>query len=253
MLLVDDVVEERRLVRTALRFRGDFEVVGEAADGREAVTLAGDLQPDIVVLDIGLPDLAGQEVLSGIRGASPETRVVVFSGSEPASSPGIAEHVEAYVLKDADIDYLTDLLEAVGRRPAVQASLELPGDITSPRDARVFVRNTLESWEGSDRVLDDALLVVTELVANAVTHAGTRCVVRLSKGPNSVRVEVIDFGGGTPDPMPPSITRNHGRGLHLIDALTAAWGVEPVAPDGKMVWAELMRNGDSSQHQSLSN
>jgi hypothetical protein len=41
--------------------------------------------------------------------------------------------------------------------------------------------------------------------------------------------------------MPPSATRSSGRGLHLIDALTAAWGVEPAPEGGKTVWAELLR------------
>ena len=245
MLLVDDVVEERRLVRTALRFRGDFTVVGEAADGHEAVALAEELQPDIVVLDIGLPDLAGRDVLTGIRSVASDAQVVVFSGTEPEASAGIVEHVEGYVLKDADIDYLIDLLQAIGGRRAVEASTTLPSDLASPSGAREFVRATLSEWN-LDELLDDALLVVTELVANAITHAGTHCTLNLSMTATSLRVEVIDYGAGTPDPMPPSITRNHGRGLHLIDALTAAWGVDPVPTGGKMVWAELMRNDDSS-------
>ena len=245
MLLVDDVVEERRLVRTALRFWGDFTVVGEAADGHEAVALAEALQPDIVVLDIGLPDLAGREVLTGIRSAAPDAQVVVFSGTEPDAAAGIAEQVEGYVLKDADIDYLVDLLQAVGGRRAVESSTTLPSDLASPSEAREFVRATFGEWN-LDELLDDALLVVTELVANAITHAGTRCTLNLSMTATSLRVEVVDYGAGTPDPMPPSMTRNHGRGLHLIDALAAAWGVEPLPSGGKMVWAELMRNGESS-------
>jgi CheY-like chemotaxis protein len=94
VLLVDDVPEVRRLVRTALRFRGLFSVVGEAADGTTAITLTEQLRPDIVVLDIGLPDLAGKEVLTGLRVALPSVKVVVFSGTEPEDSAGIADEVE---------------------------------------------------------------------------------------------------------------------------------------------------------------
>jgi anti-sigma regulatory factor (Ser/Thr protein kinase) len=89
--------------------------------------------------------------------------------------------------------------------------------------------------------MDDALLVVSEMVTNAVTHAASPCELRISVSPVAVRVEVVDRGTGTPDPMPPSTTRTGGRGLHLVDALTAAWGVEPQAEGGKTVWAELLR------------
>jgi CheY-like chemotaxis protein/anti-sigma regulatory factor (Ser/Thr protein kinase) len=250
VLLVDDVVDARRLVRTALRFRGDFAIAGEASNGHEAVALASELQPDIVVLDLGLPDLAGQDVLRGIRHAAPAAKVVVFSGMDPETS-GLTERVEGYVLKDADIDYLTELLETVARESDVQASMTLPPDLASAGGARDFVRSVLERW-GTVGIVDDAALVVTELVANAIVHARTECEIRLSMGPNSLRIEVVDFGAGTPDPMLPSVTRNHGRGLHLIDALTAAWGVEPLeAGNGKRVWAELLYDGDTSESDAL--
>jgi DNA-binding NarL/FixJ family response regulator len=238
VLLVDDVLETRRLIRTALRFRGSFVVAGEAADGREAVALAEQTKPDVVVLDVGLPDLAGQDVLTRIRHVSPTSRVMIFSGVEPDPDSGLAHRVEAVVLKDADLDYLVDLLEDLGRQRAVQATLSLGASLESPATARSFVRSTLADWD-VDGVTDDVQLVVTELVANAVTHAGTGCDLRLSVSPAALRVEVIDYGAGTPDPMPPSMTRNHGRGLHLIDALTLAWGVEPLPQSSKLVWAEL--------------
>ncbi|HVU91674.1 MAG TPA: ATP-binding protein [Jatrophihabitans sp.] len=240
VLLVDDVLEVRRLVRTALRFRGQFSVVGEAADGTTAIQLTEQLRPDIVVLDIGLPDLAGREVLTGLRRALPTVKVVVFSGTEPEDSAGIAEQVEGYALKDSELDYLVELLEKIGRERTGQSAVRLPADLSSAREARDFTRSVLDQWHAPD-VLDDALLVVSEMVTNAVTHAASSCELRISVSPEAVRVEVVDRGAGTPDPMPPSATRIGGRGLHLIDALTAAWGVEPEDGGGKTVWAELLR------------
>ncbi len=114
VLLVDDVVEVRRLVRTSLRFRGGFEVVGEAADGAEAVRLASQLRPDVVVLDLGLPDIAGREVLTRVRAAAPGSKVVVFSGLEILDRTWIADQGASFVLKDADLGYLVELLESVG-------------------------------------------------------------------------------------------------------------------------------------------
>src|SRR6478735_1274658 len=77
VLLVDDVVEVRRLVRTSLRYRGGFEVVGEAADGEEAVRLAARLRPDVVVLDLELLEIAGHDLLSRVRAAAPAAKIVM--------------------------------------------------------------------------------------------------------------------------------------------------------------------------------
>jgi DNA-binding NarL/FixJ family response regulator len=243
VLLVDDVVEVRRLLRTALRLRGGFEVVGEAADGAEAVRLAADLQPDIVVLDLGLPDLAGREVLTGIRGASPGSNVVVFSGTDAADEEWVKDNVEGYVLKDAAVDYLVDLLEVVGQGVLAQAVLDLPEDPTSAALARRFTDRTVTSWELVD-LLDDALLIVSELAANAVTHARSPARLTLSLKPAALRIEVMDAGAGTPEPQPLTDSGEHGRGMFLIGFLSTAWGMESVGPQGKLVWAELARTPD---------
>ena len=240
VLLVDDVVDVRRLVRTALRFRGGFEVVGEAPDGGEAVRLAGDLKPDVVVLDLGLPDLAGREVLTRIRDQSPGSKVVVFSGVEPADRDWIADQVEGYVLKEADLDYLVDLLASVGHPREDVRSMDLPQGFTSPALARRFVAQTLTAWN-LGRVLDDALLIASELATNAVTHAESPCRLRLSLTDTSLRIDVTDAGQGTPEPQPESFTEEHGRGLHLVAALTTAWGLDVIPGEGKVVWAELAR------------
>ena len=242
VVLVDDVAEIRQLVRTALRFRGVFSVVGEASDGAGALEVAEREQPDVVVLDIGLPDLAGQDVLTGLRERSPQSKVVIFSGMQPADAGEIARRVEGYALKDNELDYLVELLEKLGSAPAGQTAMHLPALLTSANTARAFTREALAEWNITD-VVDDTLLVVTELVNNAVTHAQSECHLRLSVNATAVRVEVIDRSTETPEPLAPSSTRDHGRGLHLVDALTAAWGVERVDDSSKMVWAELRRSG----------
>lgn len=227
-------------MRTALRLRGTFDVVAEAGDGTEAVRLAETLQPDIVVLDLGLPDLAGREVLSHIRVKSPGSKVVVFSGVDAPDRTWIADHVDGYVVKDADVEYLVDLLESVGRHRHAEASIDLPHALTSAGEARRFVTDHVTEWK-LDELLDDALLVTSELATNAVTHADSACRIRLSLSRAALRIDVIDTGAGTPEPQPESRTAEHGRGLHLVDALTAAWGLEIVPGEGKLVWAELPR------------
>jgi len=235
VVLVDDVPQVRLLVRTALRLRGGFHVVGEAGDGSGAVRLAAELLPDIVVLDLGLPDIAGQEVLTRVRQGSPDSKIVIFSGND---APEITERVEGYVPKDADIDYLVDLLQTLGHRRTQAVVLALPASPTSVSRARRFLRTTLHEWN-LERLAEDAQIVVSELVTNAVTHAKSAPELRLSLNGSTVRVEVRDDGTGTPEPQPPSATGEHGRGMHLVAALAAAWGMDLPHDDGKVVWAEL--------------
>ncbi|MFL5114010.1 MAG: response regulator transcription factor, partial [Microvirga sp.] len=114
VLIVDDVADVRRLVRIALRYRGGFEVVGEAQAGLQAVELAIELRPDVVLLDLGLPDLAGRDVLTRLRETSPAAKVVVFTGMDREDRAWFEQHTAGFVLKGDDLDYLVDLLDDVG-------------------------------------------------------------------------------------------------------------------------------------------
>ena len=226
----------RVLVRTALRAEGGFDVVGEAGDGAQAVAMAEALRPDIVVLDLGLPDIAGHEVITRIRATSPASKVVVFSGTDDPDS-WIAENVEGYVAKDAEIAYLVQLLGSLEQRER-EATLELSQSPTSVRAARQFATEVLAQWR-LDSLIDDALLVVSELATNAVTHASSSCRLRLAHRPSTLRIDVLDTGAGTPDPRAATSSDENGRGLLIVDALAAAWGLEQVPGRGKLVWAEL--------------
>lgn len=238
VVLVDDVSDVRAVVRAALSVRGGFEVVGEAPDGNSAVELAEKMQPDVVVLDVGLPDLAGREVLTRIRERSPLTKLIVFSGT-PNESATVAKHADAVVRKDVDIEYLIDILHALGAHRGQDAQLHLGPEAESVPAARRFARSVLQRWNLPE-LLDEVLLIVSELVTNAVTHARSPARLRLGYESGRVRVEVADEGGGTPDPSAAGAQAEHGRGLHLVATFAAAWGVDQT-PSGKIVWAELVR------------
>jgi anti-sigma regulatory factor (Ser/Thr protein kinase) len=177
-------------------------------------------------------------VLTRVRACAPGSKVVVFSGLETVDRAWIRAHSEGYVLKDSDLGYLVDLLESVGRAPEAEAVIDLPNDLSSVAEARRFVRKRLREWDIYDP-LDDALLVVSELAANALTHARSSYRIRLSATSVALRIEVDDGGAGTPEPQPLTETEEHGRGLHLVDALAASWGMESAETGGKRVWAEL--------------
>ena len=78
-VLVDDSPDVRRLLSTRLELEGGFEVVGEAADGAEAIVLATRHQPDLIVLDAMMPVLTGLDALPAIVKGSPASKVVVYS------------------------------------------------------------------------------------------------------------------------------------------------------------------------------
>jgi DNA-binding NarL/FixJ family response regulator len=91
LLICDDYEPLRAMLAVALATDGDIEVVGEAAGGREAVEQARALQPDVVLLDISLPDVDGLEVLPELATVAPATRTVIISGLDG----GFAEQAEA--------------------------------------------------------------------------------------------------------------------------------------------------------------
>jgi CheY-like chemotaxis protein len=236
-LLVDDAPDIRELLRVALRARGGFDVVGETGTGAEAVRLARTLRPDVVVLDLGMPDVTDKELLADLRRESPTTRIVIFSGSD-TDRAWFEQRSEGYVLKGSRLADLIDVLADADTSPdRDQAVLELPHDVVAVREARALVRQLLLDW-GYDDLIDDATLVVSELVTNAVAHTRSNFAVVVNRSGGGVRIEVRDQGPGTPDPKPFSDSAEDGRGLMIVSALASAWGVD-TAPPSKTVWVEL--------------
>lgn len=80
VLLADDAADMRMLVRMALEVDGRFEVVGDASDGAEALELLEQEQPDVVVLDMGMPNVDGLQVLTSMRERGLLAKVLAFSG-----------------------------------------------------------------------------------------------------------------------------------------------------------------------------
>jgi CheY-like chemotaxis protein len=239
-VLVDDIADYRALVRVALRAHGGFDVVAEADDGASAIEAVARLQPDVVVLDLGLPDLPGAEVISRLRTASARTGVVVFSGTELSDAHELRGQVEAYVRKDNDVELLVALLAEVASSAfRFRFAVRLAEDPRSSSAARRIVREKCVEWD-CEQVMEPALLVATELVTNAVTHGRSECDFRLFRTGARLRIEAEDRGSGSPDIRESTAGDEHGRGLLLVSALSSAWGVESVPPGRKRVWADLL-------------
>ena len=106
VLVVDDTLSVRALLRLMLE-RGGHVVVAEAEDGAEGVALAGETDPDAVVLDFEMPRMNGVEALPLIRQAAPRASVVMFSSAEQARSAP----VDAYIDKLDGVDAVLDALD----------------------------------------------------------------------------------------------------------------------------------------------
>ena len=108
VVVCDDVPELRRLTRVVLEEDGEIQVVGEAADGREALEVIERLQPDVVVLDLSMPELDGLEAIPIIHQVAPKAEICVFSGFEEGKVAEVALRLKAsrYVRKGAPLEEL---------------------------------------------------------------------------------------------------------------------------------------------------
>ena len=118
--------------------------------------------------------------------------------------------------------------------------LQLPARPTSPGEARRFVGDVLRGHGvQTDEVVEAALLLTSELVTNAVLYAAGTIDVDVDIDLRAVRVEVGDHSTEQPAPRDAGPDETSGRGLHLVEAMARAWGVEQQRDDGKVVWFEL--------------
>jgi DNA-binding NarL/FixJ family response regulator len=114
VMLVDDIPEVRVMLRTAMRLRSGLEVVAEASTSQSARTLAESTKPDIVVLDLRLPDDDGRQTFFHMREVAPNSFVVVYAAGS-SDRNWYEDRGVPFVRKDDDLDALFD---AIRLRPA---------------------------------------------------------------------------------------------------------------------------------------
>jgi len=141
----------RRGLRLLLEGQPDFNVVGEASDGHQALAQAEAAKPDVVVLDLAMPNLGGIEAAERISAALPETRVVVLSmhSDESYVLRSLKAGVKGYLLKDSAEGDLVDAIRAV----------HLGKAFFSPEISRMLVEDYMR--EIKNRHVDDSYLLLT--------------------------------------------------------------------------------------------
>jgi DNA-binding NarL/FixJ family response regulator len=140
VLVVEDSEPFRKFVCSAVGKRPELEIVGEATDGLEAVQKAEELQPDIIVLDIGLPSLNGIEVARRIRKHSPGTKILFVSQETSADvvQEALGTGARGYVVKSDAGSELLQGVNAVLRGEQFVGKRFSGHDLVGERDEREY-------------------------------------------------------------------------------------------------------------------
>ncbi|MCL4396169.1 MAG: response regulator transcription factor [Chloroflexi bacterium] len=123
VLICDDHAIVRKGIRALLETKGDIQVIGEASDGAEAVSQAGALYPDVILMDLMMPQVDGIQATQEITAKQPKTHVLVltsFAGDDKVF-PAIKAGALGYLLKDSGPD---DLVRAIHQVASGEPSLE---------------------------------------------------------------------------------------------------------------------------------
>ena len=177
ILLCDDHAVIRRGLRLLLEQQDDFEVVGEASDGREAVNLAEALKPDIAVLDITMPNLNGIEAARQISAKQLGTAIIVLSmhADESFVLKALKAGARGYVLKEAPESELIKAVRALAEGKS----------FFSPAVSRMLVEDYVRHLQDKD--LEDSYELLTarereilQLIAEAKSNKDIASILNLS-------------------------------------------------------------------------
>ena len=184
LLIADDHALFRDSLRSLLESRG-IEVVGEAVNGREAVELAARLVPDIVLMDLGMPEVGGLEATRRLVAAQPGVRVVVLTASTDDEDlfEALKAGAQGYLLKDLDADSFFKLLEgALAGQPALTPAL-------SRKILQAFSRPPTQALRDDPDALTERELEVLHLMVEGIT-SNRQLARRLDVSENTVKFHV---------------------------------------------------------------
>lgn len=186
VLIVDDHPLTRDALATLLA-GNDFDVVGQASDGQDAIELAGRLRPQLVLLDLSMPGVDGLSALPGIRDVVPDAEVIVLtaSGTEDNLLAAIRAGAAGYLLKSEPPDRIVDFLRGVARGEAA-----LSGEV-----ARSLLEQVREGGYRNGGVPDDIAATLSarevEVLLLLDEHLGTDDIAkRLFISDHTVRSHV---------------------------------------------------------------
>ncbi|MFN7940483.1 MAG: response regulator transcription factor [Thermoanaerobaculia bacterium] len=183
ILIADDHALFRDSLRSLLAARG-YNVIGEARNGREAVELAHRLRPDVVLMDLSMPELDGLSATRLLAADLPEVKVVILTASDDDQNlfEAVKSGAQGYLLKNLNSDEFFALLEGVGRgEPALTPTL-------ARRLMREFARPEAHAKEDPDALTDREMEVLQCLVEGVTSNR--RLAHRLGVSENTVKFHI---------------------------------------------------------------
>src|SRR5579875_696180 len=166
LLIIDDHALVRQGIRAFLELQPDLNVVGEAGSGEEAVRMAAELAPDVVLMDLVMPGIGGVEATRQLKQASPHSQIIVLTSyhEDEYIFPALRAGALSYVLKDVGPDALADTVRKAARGESV----------LHPRVASRVVeelRGTRHDTPSLFTDLSDRELDVLRLIADGLSNA----------------------------------------------------------------------------------
>lgn len=177
ILVADDHDIVRAGLKSLLERQEDIEIIGEAADGRQAVSLAERLRPSLIVIDIAMPQLNGIDAAAQILRRDPEIKIIILSmyGDEEFLVRALAAGVKGYLLKD---DVQADLLRAVR---AVSAGRSFFSPAIAQTLAEDYVRQLQsKGLQDSYELLSEREREILQLLAEGKSNKEVAAVLELS-------------------------------------------------------------------------
>ena len=188
VLVADDQELFRRGMQTVLATEAGFNVVGEASDGAAAVARTTDLAPDVVLMDVRMPEMDGIEAARRIRELAPSTRVIMLTVSDEEDDlyGAVRAGANGYLLKDASLDDVADAVRAVARGES----------LISPSMASKLLSEFTNLTSGTtadaaEPKLSDREREVLKLVAQGLTNREAANALHLSE--NTVKNHVANI------------------------------------------------------------
>jgi DNA-binding NarL/FixJ family response regulator len=179
LVIVDDHEVVRAGLQGMLASQPDFEVMGEAADGNEAVEMAVRLKPDVILMDLRMPRLSGVEAIRQIRSRWPEAHILVLTTYDTDADilPAIEAGATGYLLKDIPREELFRAVRAASRGESVLAppvAARLMGRMRAPAEEALSEREievlTLVARGASNREIAHALHISEATVKSHLIH-----------------------------------------------------------------------------------